>query len=163
MTKSFEEVQKEIAEIAKQPGKTITERSNPMSNLKKPVDLDLYYELNKRFGFWGIQMAGDDAGYFVCHIPQYMHQQIVMPDGPVATLGRAIDSRLNDLTFKKKDGTQTGKLSDFLVGPARKQAMLMAHKGKQSLLVNGTLVVADGKLILDAAPGQPIRRPVKKQ
>ena len=32
--------------------------------------------------------------------------------------------------------------------------------GVQSLLVNGFLVVADGKLILDAAPGQPIRRAV---
>ena len=30
--------------------------------------------------------------------------------------------------------------------------------GVQALLVNGTLVVADGKLITDAAPGQPIRR-----
>ena len=27
--------------------------------------------------------------------------------------------------------------------------------------ISGTLVVADGKLVLDAAPGQPIRRPVK--
>lgn len=35
--------------------------------------------------------------------------------------------------------------------------------GVQSLLVNGTLVVADGKLVLDAAPGKPIRRPIKKQ
>ena len=35
--------------------------------------------------------------------------------------------------------------------------------GVQTLLVNGSLVVGDGKLILDAAPGQPIRRPVKKQ
>lgn len=33
----------------------------------------------------------------------------------------------------------------------------------QSLLINDALTVADGKLILDAAPGQPIRRPVKKQ
>jgi len=33
--------------------------------------------------------------------------------------------------------------------------------GVQSLLINGTLVVADGKLVTDAAPGQPIRRPVK--
>jgi hypothetical protein len=32
-----------------------------------------------------------------------------------------------------------------------------------SLLVNGTLVVAGGKLIVDAAPGQPIRRQLKKQ
>jgi N-acyl-D-glutamate deacylase len=33
--------------------------------------------------------------------------------------------------------------------------------GVRSLLINGTLVVADGKLVTDAAPGQPIRRPVK--
>ena len=31
-------------------------------------------------------------------------------------------------------------------------------EGVQTLLVNGALVVADGELILDAAPGQPIRR-----
>jgi len=35
--------------------------------------------------------------------------------------------------------------------------------GVYSLLVNGTLVVAGGKLIIDAAPGQPIRRQLKKQ
>ena len=33
--------------------------------------------------------------------------------------------------------------------------------GVQSLLVNGTLVVAEGKLVTDAAPGSPIRRPVE--
>jgi hypothetical protein len=33
----------------------------------------------------------------------------------------------------------------------------------QSLLVNGQLVVADGALILDAGPGQPIRREVAKR
>jgi len=33
-------------------------------------------------------------------------------------------------------------------------------EGVQSLLVNGELVVADGKLIPGAAPGQPIRRMV---
>jgi N-acyl-D-glutamate deacylase len=33
-------------------------------------------------------------------------------------------------------------------------------EGVQTLLVNGEPVVADGKLVLDAAPGQPIRRPV---
>jgi N-acyl-D-glutamate deacylase len=30
--------------------------------------------------------------------------------------------------------------------------------GVKTLLVNGALVVADGELILDAAPGRPIRR-----
>jgi N-acyl-D-glutamate deacylase len=35
--------------------------------------------------------------------------------------------------------------------------------GVQSLLVNGTLVVADGKLVVDAAPGRPIRRLVKEK
>ena len=53
-----------------------------------------------------------------------------MPDGPVADLERAIDPRLDDLTFTKADGDQTVPLKDFLVGPARKQAMMMAHQGK---------------------------------
>jgi len=129
-SKTLEEVEKEIAEYAKLPGNTITEKTTPMSKCKEPVNVDDYYELNKRFGFWGVQLAGDNATYFNTHIPQYMHQQIVMPDGPVANLERAIDPRLDDLTFTKKDGTQTDILKDFLVGPARKQAMMMAHKGK---------------------------------
>jgi N-acyl-D-glutamate deacylase len=33
--------------------------------------------------------------------------------------------------------------------------------GVQSLIVNGELVIEGGDLILDAGPGQPIRRPVK--
>ena len=33
-------------------------------------------------------------------------------------------------------------------------------KGVQTVLVNGEPIVAKGKLVLDAAPGQPIRRPV---
>jgi N-acyl-D-glutamate deacylase len=33
-------------------------------------------------------------------------------------------------------------------------------QGVQTLLVNGAPVVIDGKLVVDAAPGQPIRRPV---
>jgi len=32
--------------------------------------------------------------------------------------------------------------------------------GVQTVLVNGELVVAGGELVLDAAPGKPIRRPV---
>ena len=40
-------------------------------------------------------------------------------------------------------------------------SLYQAALAVQSLLVNGTLVVADGKLVTDAAPGQPIRRPVK--
>jgi len=35
-------------------------------------------------------------------------------------------------------------------------------EGVQTLLVNGEPVVADGTLVLDAAPGQPIRRAVTK-
>jgi hypothetical protein len=75
-------------------------------------------------------MAGDDSVYYNGHMSQYMHTQLVMPDAPVAELERAIDASIKDLTFKKKDGTSTDKLGDFLVGPARKQAMMMAHKGK---------------------------------
>ena len=75
-------------------------------------------------------MAGDYSVYYNGHMSQYMHTQMVMPDGPVAELERAIDPRLKDLTFKKKDGTSTDKLGDFLVGPARKQGLMMIHKGK---------------------------------
>jgi len=35
--------------------------------------------------------------------------------------------------------------------------------GVQSVVVNGVPVVAKGKLVADAAPGQPIRRPVSHQ
>ena len=129
-SKTLEEVEKEIAGFMKRPGASVTEKTTPMSKLKQPVDVDYYYEVNKRFDFWQVQLAGDDAAYYNGHFPQYMHNQIVMPDGPVAELERAIDPRLENLTFTKKDGASTMPLKDFLVGPARKQAMMMAHKGK---------------------------------
>jgi len=75
-------------------------------------------------------MPGDYSVYYGRHMSQFMHTQMVMPDGPVAHLERAIDPRLNDLTFKTKDGAATDKLGDYLVGSSRKQAMMMAHKGK---------------------------------
>lgn len=128
--KTLEQVKNELAHIAAMPGNTVTERTTPISKAKLPLGAEEYYEITKRFSYWGVQMAGDDSVYYNGHMSQYMHTQMVMPDGPVAELERAIDSRLKDLTFKKKDGTSTEKLGDFLVGPARKQVMMMAHKGK---------------------------------
>ena len=129
-SKTLAEVQQQLAGYAKRPGNSITEKTDPMSKVKDPVSLDDYYALNDRFDFWSMQLAGDYATYYYSHMPQYMHQSVIMPDGPVADLERAIDPRLGDLTFTKVDGEQTVRLEDFLVGPARKQAMMMAHQGK---------------------------------
>ncbi len=90
-----------------------------MSKLKDPISLDDYHALNGRFDFWAVQLAGDNAAYYASHMPQYMHQHVIMPDGPIADLERAIDPRLDDLTFTKVDGDQTVPLKDFLVVPAR--------------------------------------------
>ncbi len=72
--------------------------------------------------------------------------------------------------MKKKGRLQKGMDADIVVFDPETISDVGTYQtpnqpaiGVQSLLINGTLVVADGKLILDAAPGQPIRRPVKKQ
>ena len=72
--------------------------------------------------------------------------------------------------MKKKGRLQKGMDADIVVFDPETISDVGTYEapnqpaiGVQSLLVNGTLVVADGKLLLDAAPGQPIRRPVKKQ
>ena len=71
--------------------------------------------------------------------------------------------------MKKKGRLQKGMDADIVVFDPETISDVGTYEapnqpaiGVQSLLVNGTLVVADGKLLLDAAPGQPIRRPVKK-
>ena len=127
-TPTLAEVEQQIAGYAKPPGNSVTDKTTPMSKLKDPISLDDHHALNGRFDFWAVQLAGDNAAYYNSHMPQYMHQHVIMPDGPVADLERAIDPRLDDLT--KADGDQTVSLEDFLVGPARKQAMMMAHQGK---------------------------------
>ena len=70
--------------------------------------------------------------------------------------------------MKKKGRLQKGMDADIVVFDPETISDVGTYEapnqpaiGVQSLLVNGTLVVADGKLLLDAAPGQPIRRPVK--
>jgi len=49
--KTLEEVKKEIAELSKKPGSYVSERTTPISKLKKPVSRDDYYEMSARFGF----------------------------------------------------------------------------------------------------------------
>jgi N-acyl-D-glutamate deacylase len=70
--------------------------------------------------------------------------------------------------MKKKGRLQKGMDADIVVFDPETISDVGTYEapnqpaiGVQSLLVNGTLVVADGKLVTDAAPGQPIRRPVK--
>jgi N-acyl-D-glutamate deacylase len=72
--------------------------------------------------------------------------------------------------MKKKGRLQEGMDADIVVfNPETIRDVGTYEKpnqpavGVQSLLVNGTLVVADSNLVLDAAPGQPIRRLVKEQ
>jgi N-acyl-D-glutamate deacylase len=69
--------------------------------------------------------------------------------------------------MKKKGRLQEGMDADIVVfdpetirdvGTYEKPAQPAV--GVQSLLVNGELVIQEGSLILDAGPGQPIRRDV---
>ena len=71
--------------------------------------------------------------------------------------------------MKKKGRMQVGMDADIVVfDPAKIRDVGTYEKpnqpaeGVQSVLVNGELVVAQGKLVLDAAPGQPIRRGLMK-
>ena len=71
--------------------------------------------------------------------------------------------------MKKKGRIQVGMDADIVVfDPETIRDVGTYEKpnqpavGVQSLLVNGELVVAQGDLVLDAAPGQPIRRAVTK-
>jgi N-acyl-D-glutamate deacylase len=72
--------------------------------------------------------------------------------------------------MKKKGRIQVGMDADIVVFDPETIREVGTYEdpnhpavGVNSLLVNGTLVVAGGKLITDAAPGQPIRRQLKKQ
>ncbi len=71
--------------------------------------------------------------------------------------------------MKKKGRLQVGMDADIVVfDPETIRDVGTYEKpnqpaeGVQSVLVNGELIVAQGELILDAAPGQPIRRTVAK-
>ena len=70
--------------------------------------------------------------------------------------------------FKKKGRLQSGMDADIVVFDPEKIAERGTYKepnhpavGVQTVLVNGVLVVAGGKLLTDANPGKPIRRSVK--
>jgi N-acyl-D-aspartate/D-glutamate deacylase len=72
--------------------------------------------------------------------------------------------------MKKKGRLQVGMDADIVVFDPKTISDVGTYEkpnqpavGVQSLLVNGTLVVAGGKLILDAAAGGPIRRTVQSK
>ena len=67
--------------------------------------------------------------------------------------------------MKKKGRLQEGMDADIVVFDPKTISDVGTYEkpnqpavGVQSLLVDGTLVVADGKLVVDAGPGRPIRR-----
>jgi len=69
--------------------------------------------------------------------------------------------------MKKKGRIQVGMDADIVVFDPETIRDVGTYEdpnhpaqGVQTLLVNGEPVVIDGKLVVDAAPGQPIRRPV---
>lgn len=38
------------------PGKSVTDKSDPISKAKLPIGADEYHAINERFGFWGNQV-----------------------------------------------------------------------------------------------------------
>jgi N-acyl-D-glutamate deacylase len=69
--------------------------------------------------------------------------------------------------MKKKGRLQVGMDADILVFDPETIRDVGTYEdpnhpaeGVQTVLVNGEPVVAQGELVLDAAPGQPIRRPL---
>jgi N-acyl-D-glutamate deacylase len=69
--------------------------------------------------------------------------------------------------MRKKGRLQEGMDADIVVFDPETIADVGTYEepnqpavGVQSLIVNGEFVVQDGELILDAGPGQPIRRAV---
>jgi len=71
--------------------------------------------------------------------------------------------------MKKKGRVQVGMDADIVVFDPDTIGAVGTYQepnqpavGVQTLLVNGELVVAEGELIVDAAPGQPIRRAVSE-
>jgi len=72
--------------------------------------------------------------------------------------------------MKKKGRIQKGMDADIVVFDPENISDVGTYEkpnqpavGVKTLLVHGTPVVSNGQLVLDAAPGQPIRRAVKKQ
>ena len=70
--------------------------------------------------------------------------------------------------MKKKGRLQKGMDADIVVFDPETISDVGTYEkpnqpavGVKSLLVDGTLVVADGKLVVDAGPGRPIRRAVQ--
>jgi len=116
---------------AKKPVTTgITSITDPISKAKNPFPLDFIKAARERFSFPNWQAGGDDSVYYNLHIPEFMNCGIAVPVMETRALKREINRRLDDLTFKAKDGSTTPKLKDYLTGPKRVQAMIMAHKGR---------------------------------
>jgi len=108
----------------------ITSITDPISKAKNLLPLDFIKAARERFSFPNWQAGGDDSVYYNMHIPEFFNCGIAVPVMEARELKREINRHLDDLTFKAKDGSTTPKLKDYLTGPKRVQAMIMAHKGR---------------------------------
>jgi len=108
----------------------ITSITDPISKAKKPLPLDFIKGARERFSFPNWQAGGDDSVYYNMHIPEFFNCGLAVPMAETRELKREINRHFDDLTFKANDGSTTPRLKDYLAGPKRVQAMIMAHKGK---------------------------------
>jgi CubicO group peptidase (beta-lactamase class C family) len=108
----------------------ITEITTPISKAKEPFPIDFIRGAHERWSTPNWQGGGDDSVYYNLNIPAFFKTDTVPATLPRRVLERDIKPELDALTFTLKDGGQADALSDYLVGPKRVQAMMMAHKGK---------------------------------
>ena len=109
------------------------------------------------------------AGTFVKILQEYVRERKLMsfPEA-IRKMSLMPAQTLEDFVpqMKKKGRLQAGMDADIVVfdpatvaNRATYRAPMNPAVGVQTVLVNGQLVLVDGELILDAAPGQAIRRP----
>jgi len=117
------------AAAAKKPVITgITSITDPISKAKDPFPLDFVKAARERFSFPNWQAGGDESVYYSMHVPEFWNCGTAAPVMEARELKRKINRHLDDQTFKAKDGSTTPKLKDYLTGPKRVKAMMMAHR-----------------------------------
>jgi CubicO group peptidase (beta-lactamase class C family) len=109
----------------------ITERTTPISKAKEPLSLDEVQGIRDRFSTPNWQSAGDDGVFINMNVASFIQVDVAMPSHPVRELKRNIMPELANITFTKKDGSQSVSLNDWVYGgDSRTQAVMMVYKGK---------------------------------
>lgn len=108
----------------------ITEITTPISKAKKPFPIDFIRGAHARWSTPNWQAGGDDSVFYNLNISAFLKCDAIPPTMAVRSLERNIKPELDELTFTARDGSRTAPLKEYIVGPKRVQAMMMAHKGK---------------------------------